>query len=81
MAKTRVELNYSGFNELRKSPELEAGMLELAQDIAARAGDGYAADTFQGRTKCLASAFTDSFEARLECAKHSGDPLLEAMQS
>jgi len=81
MAKTKVVLEYSGFNALRKSPEITAGMYELAQGIAQRAGDGYAADTFEGRTKNMASAYTATPRAMASCAKHAGDPLLEAMQS
>lgn len=81
MAKTQVKLNYAGFNALRKDPSLTAGMYELARGIAERAGDGYAADTFEGRTKNLASAYTATPRAMRECAKRSGDPLLEAMQS
>ena len=41
---TRVELNYAGFNEYRKSAEMTALLKELADGIATRAGDGYASD-------------------------------------
>ena len=80
MAKTKVVLNYAGFNELRKDPALTAGMREIAQGIAERAGDGYEADSFEGRTKNLASAYTATPKAMRECARSAGNPLLEAMQ-
>lgn len=81
MAKTRVKLCYSGFNQLRKCPEMQSALDELIQGVAQRAGEGYSADVMVGRKKVIANAYTDSYKARLECAKTSGDPLMEALQS
>ena len=79
MARTKVVLNYAGFNELRKSPAISAVLYRTASGIASRAGTGYAADLFEGRTKNLASAYTATPEAMRACAARAGDPLLEAM--
>lgn len=81
MARTKVKLLYSGFDQLRKSPEMQGYLDELIQGVAQRAGDGYAADVMVGRKKVIANAYTDSFKARRECAKTSGNTLMEALQS
>ena len=81
MAKTKVKLNLAGFTELRNSPEMVAGLNEMIQGVAQRAGDGYAADVQTGRKRAIARAYTESFEAMRESAKDGGDKLLEALQS
>ena len=81
MAKTKVKLNIAGFNALRSSAEMQAGLSQIAQGIAAKAGDGYASDVTQYPTRAVASAFTESSTAMRECAKSAGNPILEALQS
>ena len=81
MAKTKVKLNISGFNELRKCAEMQAGLSEIAQGIAGRAGDGYASDLTQYPSRVVASVYTESAEAMRECARSAGNPILEALQS
>ena len=79
MAKTKVVLNHAGFRELLSSPELAAGLGEIAADIAARAGDGYASDVYQTPGRVVASAYAETTEAmRHELATNS---LLKAVQS
>ncbi len=63
MSKTRVVLNYKGFNEFRKSSEMEALVQELADGIQSRVGQGYASDTKQMSTRVIASVYTDTFDA------------------
>ncbi len=60
---------------------MQAGLTELAQGIAAKAGEGYAADLSQTPSRSVASVYTDSFEAMRECAKAARDPILKAVQS
>lgn len=59
----KIELNSAGVRELLRSPELESGLRDLAADIAARAGDGYEADTRQMGTRVIASAATATQDA------------------
>lgn len=81
MAKTKVKLNISGFNELRRSAEMQAGLSELAQSVAAKAGEGYSSDLTQYPSRSAASVYADSIEAKRECARSAGNPILEALQS
>lgn len=63
MSKTRVVLNIAGFNEFRKSVEMEALVSELAEGVQGRVGQGYAVDTHQMPSRVIASVYTDTFEA------------------
>lgn len=78
MSSTKVVLNHHGFRALLKSPELAAGLEDLASGIAANAGEGYAADTYQASTRVVASAYTATPEAIRHEAKNN--TLLKAMQ-
>lgn len=50
MSKVEIELNYQGVNELRKSPELEACLTEIANNIRSRcSGDYEVSAPFKGR--------------------------------
>lgn len=81
MAKTRVKLSIRGFNQLRKSPEMVAGLQEIASGIAQRAGDGYGTDTKKFPSRTIASVYTATPEAMRACAKDGGGTLLRALQS
>ena len=81
MSRTRVKLNIKGFNALRKSPEMVAGLQELADGIAGRAGNGYGTDMKYYGSRAVASVYTESYDAMRECSRTSGDPLLRALQS
>lgn len=78
MSSTKVELNHDGFRALLTSPELAAGLESLAAGIAANAGEGYAADTYQTPGRVIASAYTATPEAIRNEAKNN--TLLKAMQ-
>ncbi len=71
MSKTRVELNYAGFNAVRKSPEMVSILSEITAGIVSRAGDGYAADSKQMSTRAIASVYTDTAEAMQEELKNN----------
>lgn len=63
MSKIRVELNYAGVGELLKSQEIADTVKEVAEQVAARAGDGYATDVYQAGTRVIASVYTETEEA------------------
>jgi hydroxymethylglutaryl-CoA reductase len=63
LSKIRVELNYAGVGELLKSQEIADTVKEVAEQVAARAGDGYATDVYQTGTRVIASVYTETEEA------------------
>lgn len=66
MAKTRVELNIAGFNELRSSPGVIADLQARADRIAAAAGEGMVAGrVYRGRDRSRVEVHTETFEAKL----------------
>ena len=63
MSKVKIELNDAGFIELLKSQEITDAVKEVADQVAARAGDGYATDVYQAGTRVIASVYTETEEA------------------
>lgn len=63
MSKVRIELNYAGVGELLHSKEIAGAVKEVADQVAARAGEGYATDTYQAGTRVIASVYTETVEA------------------
>lgn len=63
MSKLKIELNYAGVGELLKSQEISDALKETAERVAARAGGGYATDTYQAGTRVIASVYTETEEA------------------
>lgn len=63
MSRVTIKLNKSGVGEFLKGPEMTAITTELAQSIAKRAGDGYEADSYVGKTRVNASVYPATFEA------------------
>lgn len=51
MGKIEYEMNYAGIGELLKCAELCDGMQAIGDSIAARAGDGFVADTQVGKKR------------------------------
>lgn len=76
---TKVKLNLAGFRELRKSPEMEAGLRDMARFIASGCGDGYFSDVYQAKTRAIASVYTGTSAAMKDNAKNN--TILKAMQS
>lgn len=60
MAKVRIVLNRKGVRELLKSPEMRAMLNERAQNIKARLGDGYKADTYVGSNRVNAMVWAST---------------------
>ena len=63
MSKVKIELNDAGFVELLKSQEIANTVKKVAEQVAARAGDGYATDVYQAGTRVIASVYTETTEA------------------
>lgn len=63
MSNYKIELNDAGFIELLKSQEIADAVKEVADQVAARAGDGYATDVYQAGTRVIASVYTETEEA------------------
>ena len=63
MSKIEIKLNYAGVGELLKSQEIADTVKEVAEQVAARAGDGYATDVYQAGTRVIASVYTGTRDA------------------
>lgn len=63
MSNYRIKLNDAGFVELLKSQEIADAVKEVADQVAAKAGDGYATDVYQAGTRVIASVYTETEEA------------------
>ena len=63
MSKVKIELNYAGVGKLLHSQEVEDEVKRLANQTAAKAGDGYATDVYQAGTRVIASVYTETTEA------------------
>ena len=59
----KVELNSAGIQELLKSSEIQSTCMEQAKAVARRAGDGFAVDSYVGKTRVNAMVFADTAEA------------------
>lgn len=69
MAKTKVKLNIAGFNELRKSGEVEALVSGEAEKIASAAGSGFAVGVHQKGSRVIANVYTETADAMRAEAK------------
>ena len=59
----KVELNHEAVGELLKSSEMQELVKSYADEIAKRAGEGYASDTYNAGSRVIASAYTETEEA------------------
>ena len=59
----KVELNHEAVGEMLKSSEMQELVKRYADEIAERAGDGYASDTYNAGSRVIASAYTETEEA------------------
>lgn len=59
----KVELNHEAVGELLKSSEMQELVKSYADEIAERAGEGYASDTYNAGSRVIASAYTETEEA------------------
>lgn len=80
MSKTsvKVSINYAGVGKLLKCSELEAGLEDVADGIAKRAGKGYESDTKKMSTRVVASVYTADCDAMRDNKKNN--TLLKALK-
>lgn len=64
MSKARLELNSAGIQELLHSEEITSYMEQIANQIAAAAGDGYEVDTYDAGQRNICSVYTATEEAK-----------------
>ena len=72
-----VELNHEAVGELLKSSEMQELIKSYADEIAERAGEGYASDTYSAGSRVIASAYTETEEAMEDNLENN--TLLKAM--
>lgn len=63
MSNVKIEINTTNIGALLKSGETESVIKSLADQIANRAGTGYASDTYMTPGRVVASAYTATEEA------------------
>ena len=73
----KVELNHEAVGEMLKSSEMQELIKSYADDIAKRAGEGYASDTYNAGSRVIASAYTETEEAMEDNLENN--TLLKAM--
>lgn len=73
----KVELNHAAVGELLKSSEMQELVKSYADEIAERAGEGYASDTYNAGSRVIASAYTETEEAMEDNLENN--TLLKAM--
>ena len=73
----KVELNHEAVGELLKSSEMQELVKSYADEIAKRAGEGYASDTYNAGSRVIASAYTETEEAMEDNLENN--TLLKAM--
>ncbi|WP_406711193.1 hypothetical protein QEV68_04430 [Trueperella pyogenes] len=71
MSVERVVLDHRQISAFLHSGEVEKLVRHHADQIAARAGTGYASDSWQGRTRVVASAFTETPKAMRDNSKRN----------
>lgn len=71
MSKVRIELNSAGIRELLRSEEMGAIVEGHASAIAGRCGEGYAFDRKLMPGRVIASAYTDTKEARRDNSENN----------
>ena len=72
-----VELNHEAVGEMLKSSEMQELIKSYADEIAKRAGEGYASDTYNAGSRVIASAYTETEEAMEDNLENN--TLLKAM--
>lgn len=70
-AKVKVELNYKGFNELRKSPEMQSVLAEHGQRILGTLPEGYEGNVRAHQKRAVFYIYADSPEAKADNLKNN----------
>ena len=70
-------LNRAGVRALLQSAEIQQACREQAEEIAGKAGEGYAVDTYVGQNRANASVYPETAAARADNLRNN--TLLKAM--
>lgn len=73
----RMTWNIGGFKKLRKSPEMEAILQKIVDEMLNELGDGYEGDVQQGRSRARGGVLTATQHAKRDNARHNS--LLRAL--
>lgn len=68
--RTKVVLNIAGWDELRKSPEVEKLVADTAQGVADRAGEDFLVAVHQRKKQVVANVYPSTAKAMAREAKH-----------
>lgn len=77
MANPRITWNIAGFKKVRKTPEMEAFLQKIVDEMLNELGEGYEGDVAQGRTRARAGVRTKTRQAKRDNARHNS--LLRAL--
>lgn len=69
MQEIKFELNRAGVRELLKSGEMKDICNDYAKGALARLGEGYAADSHEGKNRVNAMVYAETYQAKRENAK------------
>lgn len=59
----KIKWNVPGFEEVRRSQEVQAEITRLGQAVAAEAGDGFEVDFQQGKSRFRGNVYTATMRA------------------
>lgn len=76
--KFKFKLNHAGVGQLLKSSEMVDVLEEKATGIRNGAGDGYAQDTYIGKSRANAMVYADTYQAKKD--NYKNNTLLKAVQ-
>jgi hypothetical protein len=77
MAGTQIRWKMKGFKDIRKSPEMEALLQKVIDDMLNELGEGYEGDVQEGRSRLRAGVVTATQQAKRDNARHNS--LLRAL--
>lgn len=60
----RLKFNHAAFEEVLRSPKVQAWVNATTQEIAGRAGPGYVGSTRHGKTRFRGIVYADTWRAR-----------------
>lgn len=79
MANVKFKLNLKGLNELMKSSEMQAALIEAGKAVAQSAGADYAAEVHTANWIAISNVYPDSIRAAHE--NFTDNTLLKALGS
>lgn len=67
----KIKWNPAGFEEILRSPPVQAKVQQHTNQLATRAGDGYTGSVRQGKTRVRGIVYADSWKARRDLARNN----------